>query len=581
MFNEYSFLKDLNDKQKKICKSNENFILTACPGSGKTRIITHRLAYLSEKHRKSNKLNVAITYTNRAANEIEDRLIKMDINMNNIWTGTIHQFCMEHIIRPYSMYHKYLNKGYKIIDEYIKEEYIKNIADELGIKEKYTKHLYKNQHVMTRYTTTIIENKEIDFDMILQYSQELIEQNDFIAQNISSIIRSIHVDEYQDTNEKQYIILSSIIKANKNINIIFVGDVNQAIYFNLGGVAKSATEIRELFSVDFEEEYLDGCYRSTQRIIDYYVNYEVDKTGIYSVSDYKDNQGVIVFNKNINKNELCDAIVKIIKTEIEKGVLEEEICIVAPQWYQIYPMVNRLRKLLPHIDFDAPDISPIKYDPFNLFFLIGKLLFTQQNGHRYLRKKEANEILNIVKEDYGFSAPEAITKLDILKIINSTSFIADDGILTLEEAITNVLDFLKIEMDDELEKLKMYFFKKINNRVKNFKLPYDCDAMEKSFKEKQGIVINSIHGIKGEEYSTVIGFDLLNGHLPNWEYIYDDNLKIIREDETKKMLYVLCSRAKENLYLFAEKGRTTRNGYPLSCTDELYSCDFEYDKELF
>ena len=577
MCSEYKFLNDLNDKQKLICKGNDNFILTACPGSGKTRTITYRLAYLAEKYRESKKLNIAITYTNRAANEIENRLINMDINMSNIWTGTIHQFCMEYIIRPYSMYHEHLTKGYKIIDEYIKEEYIKDIADELDIKEKYVKNLYNNQQVMTRYITRIIENKEIDFDMILQYSQELIEQNIFIAQNISAIIRSIHVDEYQDTNEKQYVILSTLAKANKNINVLFVGDINQAIYRNLGGVAKSAKEIKTLFPISFIEECLDGCYRSTQRIVDYYVNYEVDKTGVYSVSEDKENRGIITLNTSINKDELCEAIVKIIKKEIDKGTPEEEICIVAPQWYQIYPMANKLRKLLPDNHFDAPDISPIKYDPFNLFFLIRKLLFTQQSGHRYLRKKEANEILNIIKEDYGFSVSETITKLDILKIINETNFITHNGISTLEKAIVNVLDFLKVKLEGDLEKSKMYFFEKIHSRVENYNLPYDCDAMERSFKEKEGIVINTIHGVKGEEYSTVIGFDLLNGHLPHWGYMYEEDLRPIRDEETNKLLYVLCSRAKENLYLFAEKGRTTRKGYPLSCTDELLTCDFEYD----
>lgn len=578
MAHKYWFLKDLNDKQRLICKSDDNFILTACPGSGKTRTITYRLAYLAEKYKESKKINIAITYTNRAANEIENRLIDMDIDMCNIWTGTIHQFCMEYIIRPYSMYHEQLTKGYRIIDEYAKDEYLKAIADKLGMKKYYVKDLYKNKSVMKLYVAKMIQNKEIDFDMILQYSQELIEHNDFIAQNISNIIRSIHVDEYQDTNEKQYAILAVLVKSNTNINVLFVGDINQAIYCNLGGVAKSSNEIRILFSIKFTEKCLDGCYRSTQRIVDYYVNYEVAETGVYSVSKCKDNTGIIKFNSSIDKDELSDVIAEILRKEIERGVSEEEICVVAPQWYQIYPMANKLRKLLPDNHFDAPDISPIKYDPLNVFFLIGKLLFTRQSGHRLLRRKEANEILAIIKEDYDFNIPDKITKLDILKSINSTHFVVDNGILTLENAIKNLLNLLKIKSEGELEKSRVQFFEKINSRVKEHNLPYDCEAMERSFKEKTGIVINTIHGIKGEEYTTVIGFDLLNGHLPHWDYIYDEDLKRIRYEETNKMLYVLCSRAKENLYLFSENGRTTKKGYPLSCTDELWNCAFEYDE---
>ena len=114
-----SFLEKLNDKQREICVSQNNYVLTACPGSGKTRLITYRLAYLQWKNSNSRKYNIAITYTNRAAEEIEHRLDEMGIDLSSVWTGTIHQFCMHFIIRPYSMYSKYLKNGYKIIDEYV------------------------------------------------------------------------------------------------------------------------------------------------------------------------------------------------------------------------------------------------------------------------------------------------------------------------------------------------------------------------------------------------------------------------------------------------------------------------------
>ena len=578
MGNNYGFLQDLNDTQRAVCESIENFVLTACPGSGKTRTITYRLAYLAEKYKESKKINIAITYTNRAADEIESRLIDMEINPCNVWTGTIHQFCIKFIIRPFSLYHKQLSKGYRIIDEYVKDEYVKAIADELGIKKYYVKELYKNQVVMGLYIAKIAQNKEIDFDLILRYSLELIAENDFVAQNVADIIRSIHVDEYQDTNERQYMILAAIIKANRDINLLFVGDVNQAIYRNLGGVAKSAKEIRDLIPINFIEKCLDGCYRSTQRIVNYYVNYEIAETGVYSASKCKDNNGIIKFDSAVHKEELPDKITEIVRGELANGIQEEDICVVAPQWYQIYPMANRLRKLLPDNNFDAPDISPIKYDPLNVFFLIAKLLFTQKSGHRLLRRKEADEILTIIKEDYGFVISDRVSKLDILKVINSTQFILDNGVLTLKNAIKKVWEFLGIKMEGELEKTNTQFFEKINSRIAEHDLPYACEEMEKCFKEKKGIVVNTIHGIKGEEYTTVIGFDLLNGHLPHWDYIMKQELKGLKHEETSKMLYVLCSRAKENLYLFSERGRLTKSGTPYRTTDELANCNFEYDE---
>ena len=576
---DYLFLNKLNDKQKSICLSDDNFTLTACPGSGKTRTITYRLAYMAEKYKDSKKLNMAITYTNRAAEEIENRLINIGIDMSNVWTGTIHQFCMKFIIRPYSMYLSRLSKGFRIIDEYEKEKYIKEIASSVGFNNKHINNLLNNPTIMKKYLNILEKNREIDFDMILQYSLELVAKKHYIAENIGRIIRCIHVDEYQDTNEKQYQILSCIVKTNLNINILFVGDINQAIYGSLGGVAKSPNEIRELFPIKFKEECLEGCYRSTQRIIDYYSNFEVSTTGAISVADIAEKKGIIVLDQKTHKTNLASTIATIIKEQLETGIPENEICIIAPQWYQIFPMANNLKKLLPDVNFDAPDISPIKYDPLNVFFLIAKLLFTQDSGHFEVRKKIANEILSMFKMDFKISFSDNIDKFDLLKVINSTQFIYEDGIKTLINAIGNIYKLLNIDEDKEtsLKLGKNSFINKMRDRVKNYKLEYSCNAMKRCFKERKGVVVNTIHGVKGEEYTTVITFDLLKGHLPNWNTIINCTEQYCH-DETCKLIYVACSRAKENLYLIAERGRVTKNsGQPLVTTPELANCSFKYD----
>lgn len=573
---EYEFLNDLNDLQREVCESDKNYILTACPGSGKTRTITYRLALLASKYSESKLLNIAITYTNRAADEIENRLLGMDIDTQGVWSGTIHQFCMKYIIRPYSMYHNKLSKGYKIIDEYVKEKYVNEIAESMGI-EGYINDLYDNKSVMSKYHEYIEGKKEIDFEKILEYSLELVVQKKFVVSNISRLIRSIHVDEYQDTNGKQYEILSSIIKANKTINILFVGDVNQAIYRGLGGVAKSPEEIRELFPVEFTECCLDGCYRSTQRVVDYYVNYEVESTDVSSVSKIKSEIGTICYEVNVDKDDLAKNISEIVKGELRKGISESEICIVAPQWYQIFPMANKLREILPECNFDAPDITPIKYDPLNVFFLIAKILFTQRSGHQYLRRKIANEIVTIIKEDYEIEIKDNIGKLEILKAVNATLLIEDDGTQTLRDAIENVFNIMGVQLNDDLEMIYNEFFEKIDKRIERHDLDYSYSAIDKSFNDKTGIVINTIHGVKGEEYTTVIAFDLLNGHLPHWSYMYDYKMKPFRNEDTNRLLYVVCSRAKKNIYLFSERGRTTKKGYPLTATNELSQCCFVYD----
>lgn len=572
----YDFLKKLNDKQKKICLSNDNFILTACPGSGKTRTITYRLAYLAQKHEKSSLLNIALTYTNRAASEIETRLLDLGIDTSNIWTGTIHSFCLQFIIRPYANYHSDLSKGYRIIDEYIRDEYIKCIAEEVGIKG-YIDDLKNDPLIRKKYYDLLAKNKEIDFDLILSYSYQLISTRKFVAENISRIIRSVHVDEFQDTNETQYQILSYLIRENPHINILFVGDTNQAIYTSLGGVAKTAKEIRDLYPVPFTEKCLDGCYRSTQRMVDFYTYFEVAPTGVFSVAEYRDELGTIKYDSNIDKDDLVVKIRGILQSQLACGIPENEICIVAPTWFKIFPFTNQLKKIMPETEFDAPDISPIKRDPLNIFYLISKLLFTQYNGRITRRKKTATDILNILHMDFGVLIPDSVDNYLVLKAINSTQINQKDGISAIKIAVGNLWYVLKIDMKTypSLKSTYQDFFDKIDNRIKQFNLSFDYTSIEKCFKKRNGIVINTIHGVKGEEYTTMIGFSLLHGVIPNW--------KIAREfvchDETCKLLYVMCSRAKKNLYLFSESGWFTRgcNPKPYIATKELQMCDFKYN----
>lgn len=285
MNNVEDILSELNIEQKKAVKSERNAVLTACPGSGKTRTIVHRLAYLCMKYSNSRMLNIAITYTNRAADEMNRRLESFDLTMDNYWTGTIHQFCMKFIIRPYSLYLERLRFGYRIIDEYVKYEYAKEIAKELNIKINDGKY-FENKHIVCEYKKRLEKNREIDFDNILEESNNLISSYPFIAENIAGIIRSIMVDEYQDTNITQYKILYILYSANQKMNLMFVGDPNQAIYSNLGGNVKTVKEISELFHCEFQELFLNGCYRSTQRLIDYYSLYAINKTDVKSLSEY-------------------------------------------------------------------------------------------------------------------------------------------------------------------------------------------------------------------------------------------------------------------------------------------------------
>lgn len=577
-------LNELNIKQREICSSDDSFYVIASPGSGKTRLLTHRLAFFSEKYKDSCKWNIAITYTNRAAEEIENRLSEMGVSSENVWTGTIHQFCLAFIIRPYAMYSKRLCKGYRIIDEFVSRMYGMDIAKELGITISYYENPLNNQAIYTKYRTRLEKNREIDFDMILEYSKELLTSNKFICENIANTVRLIQVDEFQDTNEIQYEIISEIVKQNRKINLLFVGDINQAIFGNLGGCAKSKKEIEEMIGVELKEETLNGCYRSSQRIIDYYRNFEVVNTGTYSLSsENKDVRGEIMYSDENNKNQLLNLIVEIIQKNLEQGIEENNICIVAPQWQFLYPISKQLQERLPGINFDSPEITPFKYNPLNPFYLFARLIYTSKGEKTNIRKRIATDILNIIINDYKICIDSNIDKFTILKYINGFSNSKLDGIDFYIACVEYVLSKLGIDLELELELQETYqqFIEKARDRIKRFSLIDTNDGIRAYLREKKGIVISTIHGVKGEEYDSVIAFSLLNGYLPHWEYIRDYEKKRIREVETNKLLYVLCSRTRKNLYLFSEKGRVTGSGNAYTPTDELKRVSFDYDRIEF
>ena len=109
---------ELNEEQIAAIEETESVYLIACPGSGKTRVITYKIAYELSKLDSNKEWIVAITYTNRAAGEIQDRIEAMGVSTDQLWIGTIHAFCLEWIIKPYSIYHPDLKNGYRVINSH-------------------------------------------------------------------------------------------------------------------------------------------------------------------------------------------------------------------------------------------------------------------------------------------------------------------------------------------------------------------------------------------------------------------------------------------------------------------------------
>ena len=119
---------DLNPSQEAAINEAGSVFLIACPGSGKTRTLTYKLASLLSSMDSEKQWIVAITYTHRAADEIHERILGLGVDTSRLWIGTIHSFCLEWILRPYAIYHEALKYGFRVINSYTSEELLTELC---------------------------------------------------------------------------------------------------------------------------------------------------------------------------------------------------------------------------------------------------------------------------------------------------------------------------------------------------------------------------------------------------------------------------------------------------------------------
>ena len=111
----------LNSEQEDAIKEPQSVLLIACPGSGKTRALTYKIAFELGKLISKKEFIIAITYTNNAADEIKERVELLGVDTNQLWIGTIHSFCLEWILRPYHLYLDELKNGFRVINSHESE----------------------------------------------------------------------------------------------------------------------------------------------------------------------------------------------------------------------------------------------------------------------------------------------------------------------------------------------------------------------------------------------------------------------------------------------------------------------------
>jgi len=287
-----AILKSLNPPQQKAVQHlNGPLLIVAGAGSGKTRVLTHRIAYLIKEHKVNPFTILAVTFTNKAASEMKGRIRRLvGIAARDMWVGTFHSVCgriLRHDIDKLGW-----SRNFCIFDETDQLALMREVVRELNFDEKHfrpatvlnavssaknrligpeeysnTASDFREEKIALAYKVyqdRLAANSALDFDDMLMFTVKLLKNNSGVLSYYQERFRYINVDEYQDTNHSQYMITKLLAGGHQNICV--VGDEDQSIYSWRGA---DFTNI-----LNFEKDYknsvvikLEQNYRSTQNIL--------------------------------------------------------------------------------------------------------------------------------------------------------------------------------------------------------------------------------------------------------------------------------------------------------------------------
>lgn len=283
----------LNDVQAQAVEHTDGPVLIfAGAGSGKTRVLTHRIAYLLREVGVAPDRILAVTFTNKAAGEMKTRLERMvGKDARDLWVGTFHSMCVRILRRDGTR--AGIDSGFAIIDDADQRQLVKDILDDLDYDERqlspgaclheiskaknsliWPEQYHEKQNsflgerlanVYTEYERRLRESNSLDFDDLIVRTIDLLEKDKNVREKYQNRFQYVLVDEYQDVNIAQYRLVALLADKHKNVTV--VGDDDQSIYSWRG------SDYRMILR--FEEDFpgakvfkLEENYRSTQRILD-------------------------------------------------------------------------------------------------------------------------------------------------------------------------------------------------------------------------------------------------------------------------------------------------------------------------
>lgn len=601
-----NLIDSLNDRQKEaVVNTDGPMLILAGAGSGKTKVLTTKVAYLIEEKNIDPNNILAITFTNKAAKEMKERIFKLEGNSAfYIQISTFHSFGLK-ILKENCELLGY-EKNFTILDSDDSLSIIKKIMKELNIDankynpkaiknvisnnkneiidpEKYS--LYVNTdfdeialEVYRKYEKSLKINNAVDFDDLLILPLKLFNNNPGVLQKYQEKYKYVFIDEYQDTNEPQYILSKMISAKYKNITV--VGDADQAIFTWRGANYKNILNFEKDYK-DAKVVLLEENYRSTKTILNAANNVIKNNKVRKEKNLWTQNEegSKITYYKAFDEKDESNYVVNEIKKLIEKGVNPKDICVL----YRANAQSRTVEEafLTSNISYNIVG-SYAFYNRKEIKDLIAylKLIYNNKDDVSLLR------VINYPKRGIGNKAIENLAiksnvldkslyevidsgkELDFKNMIEEIK--KEESHLTLTELIDMVLDKSgmkksledekSIEADIRLENLEEFKSiakaMEINEGIVSLeelldKLALVSDVSEQKNDNEDKVTLMTMHAVKGLEYDYVFIVGVEEGLFP-----HSNSLELNDElEEERRLCYVAITRAKKKLYLINARSR--------------------------
>ncbi|MFK5882972.1 MAG: UvrD-helicase domain-containing protein, partial [Candidatus Izemoplasma sp.] len=283
-----NILENLNEKQKEAVITTDGPVMAiAGAGSGKTSVLTKRIAYLIYEKNVHYQNILALTFTNKAANEMKQRVRDITgINTRDMWISTFHSMCSK-ILRQHIELLGY-KKSFQIIDDDDTLQMVKSVMKKANfdiklfnpknvrsyiLKMKFDDELVESVEeplktilnvVFPIYQKNLFKNNLLDFEDLIILTIKLLKENPQVKEYYQKVFEYVLVDEFQDTNDIQYELIKLLV--NKNNNLFIVGDEDQSIYAFRGANIQNIYKFKKDFP-GFHLVILEENYRSTNTIL--------------------------------------------------------------------------------------------------------------------------------------------------------------------------------------------------------------------------------------------------------------------------------------------------------------------------